>query len=187
AEEAPAGTVHLVPLLREAMVFEDTMRNDVLAAHRFAASALRLAPSDAATGADYRRIAAKIPGHRVTPTTPTTPTPTTVVEAPITAVGEIDEAVLDARVDVLSRKLQADASNEAVADELAATLKKLGRDMELFALVTARVEDAPDDDTRGKWLPRQIDVLARLEASARSAGDERGASFYAEARTRIGG
>ncbi len=183
AEEAPAGTAHLVPLLREAMVFEDTMRNDVLGAHRFAASALRLAPNDRATAADYKRLAAKIPGHRAAPTT----TAATPVEAPTTAVGELDEAVLDARVDELSRKLQADASNEAVADELAVTLIKLGRDMELFALVTARVEDAPDDVTREKWLPRQIDVLARLEASARSAGDERGASFYAEARTRIGG
>ncbi|HEX7665073.1 MAG TPA: hypothetical protein VF407_11195, partial [Polyangiaceae bacterium] len=190
AEEAPAGTTDLVPFLREAATFEEAARGDVLAAHRFAALALRLAPNDPTTAADYKRIAAKIPGLRAPAPVPareaeSAEPPST--PAPITSVSEEDLATLDARADELARKLQADASNEAVADELAAVLTKLGRDMEMFALVSARVEDAPDDTTRAKWLPRQIEVLKRLENAARAAGEEHQALFYADARARIGG
>ncbi|MGH7330233.1 MAG: hypothetical protein ACREJX_17950, partial [Polyangiaceae bacterium] len=101
------------------------------------------------------------------------------------ARAEVDLVTLEARADELARKLQADATNDAVADELATCLEKLGRDMDLFALVSARLEDAVTPAERAKWLPRQRDVLRNLEASARAAGDERQALFYADALARL--
>jgi hypothetical protein len=57
--------------------------------------------------------------------------------------------------------------------------------MELFALVMARVEDAPTADARARWLPRQREVLRRLERAARDAGEETQAIFYADALARL--
>jgi tetratricopeptide (TPR) repeat protein len=175
AEEAPTGTLDLVPLLIEAATFEDTSRNDFLAAQRALACAMRIAPRDESVVAFYKRISEKITGNRRDVT----------VAAPATTHVEIDEATLDARADELARRLQADPSNDAVAEELADCLDRLRRDMELFALVMARVEDAPTADARARWLPRQREVLRRLERAARDAGEETQAIFYADALARL--
>src|SRR6185369_10574594 len=45
----------------------------------------------------------------------------------------------EALAEQLTRKLQADPTDDAVADELIAVLMKLGRSHEVFALISARV------------------------------------------------
>jgi tetratricopeptide (TPR) repeat protein len=179
AEEAPAGELDLIPLLIEAAKFEDTSRNDFLAAQRALACAMRIAPRDESVSVFYKQIASKIAGNRVDFIESVAPAAPSAVHA------EIDEASLDARADELARRLQADPSNDAVADELADCLDRLRRDMELFALVSARVEDAPSSEARSKWLPRQRDVLRRLERAARDEGEEAQAIFYADALARL--
>jgi hypothetical protein len=136
---------------------------------------MRIAPRDESVVAFYKQIASKITGNRLVSEPKAAPLPR----------AEIDEATLDARADDLTRRLQADPSNDAVADELADCLDRLRRDMELFALVSARVEDAPTTEARAKWLPRQRDVLRRLERTARAEGEEGQALFYADALTRL--
>ncbi|MEO7109922.1 MAG: hypothetical protein ABI183_05750 [Polyangiaceae bacterium] len=178
AEEAPAGTAGLIALLMEAARFEDSARNDFLAAQRALACAMRIDPHDQSIIVFYRQIASKIAGNRADFTA-------APLAAPAVVHGEIDEATLDARADELARRLQADPSSDAVADELADCLDRLRRDMELFALVSARVEDAPNAAARARWLPRQRDVLRRLERTARADGEEGQALFYADALARL--
>ncbi|MGH7283190.1 MAG: hypothetical protein ACRELY_16815, partial [Polyangiaceae bacterium] len=173
AEEAPDGSPEFAPLLIEAATFEDSVRGDFLAAHRMLATGRRVAPQHVEVDVFYKQITAKIPANRA------------ARAEPANARAEVDLVTLEARADELARKLQADATNDAVADELATCLEKLGRDMDLFALVSARLEDAVTPAERAKWLPRQRDVLRNLEASARAAGDERQALFYADALARL--
>ncbi len=175
AEEAPTGTLDLIPLLVEAAKLEETARNDFLAAQRALACAMRIAPRDESIVAYYKQISSKIAGNRVD-SSPGAAAPAHV---------EMDEGALDARADELARRLQADPSDDAVADELADCLDRLHRDMDYFALVSARVEDASTTEARARWLPRQRDVLRRLERAARAEGEEAQARFYADALARL--
>ncbi|HEY8074802.1 MAG TPA: hypothetical protein VIF62_11850, partial [Labilithrix sp.] len=83
----------------------------------------------------------------------------------------------EARVEELTRKVQADPTNESVVEELCVLLTKLDRGMELLALLSARLEDAPPD-RRDELLPRHRQVLARLEAQARAAGRDAEADLF---------
>jgi hypothetical protein len=67
-----------------------------------------------------------------------------------------------------------------VVDELAALLVRLGRGLELLALLSARLEDAPPE-RRAQLLPQQRAVLARLEVEAREAGRASEASLFRDA------
>jgi hypothetical protein len=94
---------------------------------------------------------------------------------------ELDEAESEARVEALTRTLQGDPSNDAVVDELVVLLSRLGRSMDLLALLSARLEDAPPD-RREALLPRHREVLATLEADARREGREAEADLFKMAR-----
>jgi hypothetical protein len=87
-------------------------------------------------------------------------------------------------VDELARRLQANPEDDAVVDELATRLSRLGRSLELFALLSARLEDAPPN-RRARLLPRQRVVLERLERDARAAGREQEAQLFADARAAL--
>jgi hypothetical protein len=88
------------------------------------------------------------------------------------------------RVEELTRVLQGDPTRDDVVDELAALLVRLGRGLELLALLTARLEDAPPE-RRAQLLPQQRAVLARLESEARAAGRESEASLFRDALAAI--
>src|SRR5262249_17375683 len=148
------------PLLVEAAAFEEGA-GDVLAAQRHLASALRLAPRDAEIERKYRAICA-----RVAP------------PAPAQATVEHDD---EARIEELTRVLQANPEDDAVVDELATGLAGVGRSLELFALLSARLEDAPPD-RRARLVPRQRAVLERLESEARAAGRAAEADLFRDAR-----
>ncbi|HSO33333.1 MAG TPA: hypothetical protein VLT33_12455 [Labilithrix sp.] len=92
-----------------------------------------------------------------------------------------DDAEAEARVESLTRTLQGDPNNDAVVDELVGLLTRLGRSMELLALLSARLEDAPAD-RREALLPKHREVLATLEREARAAGRDGEADLFKMAR-----
>jgi len=99
---------------------------------------------------------------------------------------EDDEEAVDpledeARVDELTRRLQLDPTQDDVVDELSTRLLRLGRSHELFALLAARLEDA-SPDRRASLIPKQREVLLRLEADARARGSEAEADLFVMAR-----
>lgn len=83
----------------------------------------------------------------------------------------------EAAVEALTRTLQGDPTNDAVVDELTTRLTRLGRSMDLLALLSARLEDAPPE-RREELLPRHRAVLERLEAEARAAGRDGEAELF---------
>ena len=93
----------------------------------------------------------------------------------------LDEAELSERVEVLTALLRADPTRDDVVDELVSALTLLGRGLELLALLSARLEDAPPE-RREALAVHQRAVLTRLEADARDAGRNEEASLYAMSR-----
>lgn len=88
------------------------------------------------------------------------------------------------RADTLADRLRADPTNHEIAVELADLLAKLRRDLDLFALLSARLEDVTGAE-RDDLLPRQRAVLERLVESARSEGREDEASLFEFALDRL--
>jgi cellulose synthase operon protein C len=84
------------------------------------------------------------------------------------------------RVDELTRRLQAEPTDDAAADELAFLLERLGRGHELLALLSARLEDA-SPERRAALAPRARAALGRLAAEAQAAGRAQEAALYREA------
>jgi tetratricopeptide (TPR) repeat protein len=171
-------------LLREAADFERDTQGDLAAAQRHLAAALRLRPRDADLDRAYREVCARLapPGavaaERTAPATDAPP-------PPLAPLSEDDEAVAALRVEELTRSLQADPTRDDVVDELAGLLMRLGRGLELLALLTARLEDAPPE-RRAQLLPQQRDVLTRLEEEALAAGRASEASLFRDARLMLG-
>ncbi|MDB4946447.1 MAG: domain protein putative component of TonB system, partial [Labilithrix sp.] len=93
----------------------------------------------------------------------------------------LGDAEDEARVESLTRTLQGNPSDDAVVDELVTLLSRLGRSMDLLALLSARLEDAPPD-RREALLPRHREVLATLEREARAAGREMEADLFRMSR-----
>lgn len=87
----------------------------------------------------------------------------------------------EAAVEALTRTLQGDPANDTVIDELTVRLARLGRSLDLLALLSARLEDAPPE-RRAELLPRHREVLEKLEADARAAGREGEAELFRMAR-----
>ena len=96
--------------------------------------------------------------------------------------GESEDA---ARVDELTRLLQSDPTQDAIVDELAQRLTRLGRTHELLALLSARLEDAAPE-RRAQLVPQQHAVLERLEHEARVAGRDLEAAFFRDAMKMLG-
>jgi tetratricopeptide (TPR) repeat protein len=166
-------------LLVEAASFEQKTRRDAAAAQRHLAIALRLRPHDETIGNMYRAVSAEVAGTtaRATPSATTTPSAATTTTTTTATTTERDDEV---RVEELTRKLQGDPTNDAVVDELVALLTRLGRSLELLALLSARLEDAPAE-RRAALVPKQKSVLAKLEAEARAAGRAMEADLFRDA------
>jgi hypothetical protein len=96
-----------------------------------------------------------------------------------------DDAFEDeSRVETLRRKFEADPTDDAVVDEMAVLLAKLDRGLELLSLLSARLEDAPET-RRAALIPKQIEVLTRLEQGAREAGRSTEADLYQMSREQL--
>jgi tetratricopeptide (TPR) repeat protein len=183
-----------VPWLVEAASFESN-RGDLEAAQQHAAAALAILPQSPDLLTLHRelgeRIAEKMGIRRdVGAPAPAVAAPAPAVTAPAPAPSPVlaepapaHEAHADdeARVEILTQRLHGDPTNDAVVDELVGLLTRLGRSMELLALLSARLEDAPLE-RRDELLPRHREVLAKLEADARAEGREVEADLFKMAR-----
>ncbi len=176
--------------LLEAAKLESDLKGDWLAAQRHLAVAIRLAPRDESARSAFRVAGQRLAALTVAPSVPaderpapdSAPTWTHLAEGSTTVSGrELDEALAHGRVEELTRKLHADPSNDEVVDELSSCLLQLGRTHELFALLQARLDEAPPD-RRAALLPKQREVLVWLEEDARSAGRAEEAALYREAQ-----
>jgi cellulose synthase operon protein C len=163
--------------LVEAARFERGIKHDALAAQRHLAVALQLLPRDGKILSAFREVAATASsaGHELALGAP----------APASLPAASPYPVHDEELaQTLTDRLRGDPANHAIALELADVLARLGRHLELFALLSARLEDATDD-VRPDLLPRQREVLERLVEQAhleKRADEER---IYSEALARL--
>lgn len=195
-----------VPWLLEAAKHAESL-GDLAVAQSHAGVALAIAPQDPDVVQTHRALGERIavaagmrplgvdrppafvppppPAPRVVEAPPAAPPVQATAPAP--PLGELlaqtaeDDGDLEARVELLTQRLQGDPSNEAVVDELVDGLTKLGRGMELLALLSARIEDATPE-RREAFLPRHRAVLVRLEEEARAAGRDGEADLFKMAR-----
>lgn len=182
-----AGETAAVAWLTEAARFEAN-RGDPFAAHRHAEAALSADPKNPELLALYRALGEKVaqasgmhapkiaePDHEA-PLEPDHDA-SSAAEAP----EAFDEGAAEQRVEALTRTVQADPTNDAAVDELVTLLTRLGRSMELFALLSARLEEA-SAERRAALLPRHRQVLETLERHARDEGRVEEAELFKLAR-----
>jgi tetratricopeptide (TPR) repeat protein len=86
---------------------------------------------------------------------------------------DADEALADRLAD----RVRASPHDRAAVLALCDVLERLGRDLELFALLSARMDEG-DADEVAALAPRRRTVLARLAARARAAGSASEAELY---------
>ena len=186
------------PWLEEAATFEEARGEHALAqAHLAAALAIG---ADASLEARYRAVGEHIgrAAGLVVPVSTERPIVAMAVsdddeERPIVeeappvpaAPEELSPEEDEMRVEALTRTLQGDPTNDTVVDELVARLTRLGRGLELLALLSARLEDAPAE-RRAELLPHHLGVLQRLEDEARADGREMEADLFKLARESAG-
>jgi hypothetical protein len=194
-------TQAVAALLREAADVERTRLHDPLAAQRHIAAALRLRPRDADLLRAYRDVGALVARDGTSPAPPErgrdldaagpeseppfaddeekSATHRTVSERPLLDLSlpaEVD-AELAGRIDELTRRLQGNPADDAVADELATLLEQAGRGHELLALLSGRLEDATPE-RRVVLAPRARGALERLASEAEAAGRHEEAALY---------
>ena len=87
------------------------------------------------------------------------------------------ELTLELRAEQLSERLRADPSDAGAVAELATLLELLGRDHELLALLSARIDEVSGDE-RGALIAQRRAVLGRLIGVAQEAGRDEEASLY---------
>jgi hypothetical protein len=172
-------------VLLEAGAFESSVRGDWLAAQRHLEAAVRVAPHDEAARQALREAGARVAGTAQAaeqePTGDVEPPSSRSGTAPgVEAEEPVDEARDHARVEELTRKLHADPTDDRVVDELTACLLRLGRTHELYALLSARIDEA-GPARREALIPKQREVLRRLEEEAVAAGRNDEAALYREA------
>lgn len=83
----------------------------------------------------------------------------------------------EALAERLSERVRANPRDRAMVLSLCDVLERLGRDLELFALLSARMDEG-DEDERAALSPRRRVVLARLASRARTAGNPAEAELY---------
>lgn len=185
---------HAAEWLVEAAHFERDVQSDVLACERHLAIALKLAPHDRRVAEAYRQAAAALAAReRRTRAAQESARGTAPAEPVESGAQQADTAhgadLADARdlelAERLQTRLRADPHNTAVVLELAETLERLGRDGELFALLSARLEDA-EPHQRAELGSRARAVLERLAREARGRGNAAEALLYEQALARFG-
>ena len=88
-----------------------------------------------------------------------------------------DQADDEALAEQLGDRLRADPADHATAMALAEVLTRLGRDLDLLGLLSARIEEG-DDDVRREVAPLRREVLLRLAQAARDKGRRSEAELY---------
>jgi len=197
--EEPDRAAAVAAMLVEAADIEENARGDLRAAQRHLSTALRLRPRDRHIGAAFRRIASEL-GRAASPPplSPPLPPPSSPEDVPASSDPTSREIASSSGVELappsgddlegrlesdelladrLTERLRADPHDHAVALELADVLTRLGRDLELFALLSARIEEGGEEVRRELW-PRRREVLSRLAIVARAEGRPSEADLY---------
>ncbi|MEZ4371757.1 MAG: hypothetical protein R3B07_13070 [Polyangiaceae bacterium] len=184
--------------LAEAARFEQERQGDVLAAERHLSVALRRAPHDVELAHAYREVAAEVArferarqaalrqlsqtSYQATalaePPAPQPPSPERESKRDTPVPVSSDPAELHAKVERLRSRLEADPDDDATALELAIALERLERDLELFALLSARIEDVGPAEVDA-LRPLLMGVLMRLRDTALAEGRQGEAELYA--------
>jgi len=164
----------LAAMLVEAADVEERDRGDVHAAQRDLGLALRLRPRDGALASRFRHVAALVartaPAAAVPATSaPAAAPPDSVLPAIETTPPDQSEADDEQLAQTLTDRLRADPRDHASAMRLAGALERLGRDLDLLALLSARLDEG-DPDERREVAPLRREVLLRLAREAREAG-----------------
>ncbi|HKQ68675.1 MAG TPA: tetratricopeptide repeat protein, partial [Polyangiaceae bacterium] len=175
--DAPRAAAWLV----EAARFERSIKKDTLAAQRHLAVALQLLPRDAKVLALFRDVAVEAASSAPAVHPQVDPFSAEASRPPERERGRPNDEEL---AQALSDRLRGDPANAAVAIELADVLARLGRDLELFALLSARLEDATGDE-HAVLVPRQIAVLERLVSDARQNERHEEAKLYGDVLARL--
>jgi hypothetical protein len=170
----PAQAAALAAMLAEAADLEETYRADVHAAQRDLGLALRLRPRDASIAARFRRVAALVaPAARPAPAAPAPPPPEPPPPEPESATFAGDEQL----VQTLTDRLRADPRDHATAMALAGALERLGRDLDLVALLSARLDEG-DAAERREVGPLRRAAFLPLAAEASAEGRASEADLY---------
>jgi tetratricopeptide (TPR) repeat protein len=178
-EQGPVGDARAAAdLLQEAASFEREVQHDGPAAERHLAAALRLLPHDRAIGSAYRDAAAVVAARARHEREDGAREAVRAAEPrPPPRERPASDAELAER---LEGALRASPGDAAIAAELSDVLERLGRSSELFALLSARLEDATPEERQG-LVPRLRQVLLRLIADAEAQGRDEEARLYADA------
>ncbi len=176
----PATSDATRALLIEAAQFERKGRGDLAAAQAHLAGALRLFPRDAQVMQAYREV-----GDELSPSADARLRAELSRSDPSTAPDERSPSD-ETHAEELLRRYQGSPDDTAVVDELATLLTRLGRSHELLALLSARYEEA-SLERRALLAPAQIEVLGRLEYSARARGHDHEAQLFRDAILKMGG
>lgn len=186
---APEERPRVSRLLVEAAKIDEAEIGDLKAAHRDLSLALRLAPRNTRIADDLKRVAREISGaqdpiaqpERISePDLPALREPTSTAEptAVLAASAAVDPGPeAEARVEQLTAQIRANPHDHASAMELAGILHWLGRDLDLLALLSARLDEA-EGDVRAELVPMRRAVLIRLAAAARDEGRSSEAELY---------
>jgi tetratricopeptide (TPR) repeat protein len=171
-------------MLGEAATIEETSRGDLASAERCLELALRLSPRDPAIGARFRRVAAlvaKAPsggrGMLIASGAPAPVAPSLLDESVAASRPEDGAEDLDAKAAVLTDRIRANPSDHATAMELASVLERLGHNLELIALLSARMDEGGPDVQRELFPVRQRAFL-RVAQKAREDGRVSEAELY---------
>lgn len=186
----------LAAMLVEAADVEENARGDLRAAQRHLGVALRLRPRDRAVNVAFRRVSTEL--GRAVPLMPQredtrpheheddeeprahtrrSPTPVPPSEPVSSGESQAHDEDDEALVDQLTERLRGNPDDHEIARRLAAALGRLGRDMDLLALVSTRIEDGTPEIVQEFWPIRQ-QVLLRLAATARAEGRASEAELY---------
>ena len=169
--------------LEEAARFEEFERADSLAAKRFLGLALRLAPRRGSIQAAFRRVAAgtTLPIKSLGSETHEVDFSATVHVVASTPELELspdyDPADDELKAEQLSDKLRGDPSDAAVVFALADVLERLGREHDLLALLSARIEEE-GEPIRSQLVPRRRAALERLRVAALAEGRDGEVDLY---------
>lgn len=203
-ERSPhASSERAAAWLGAAARFEREDRGDLALSKRHLGLAIRRRSRDPALLAEFRRVARELDEARTAPARvshvivpPDKPTKESSVfltkdadrspELPATkgAGGaptpepEADDAELAER---LTDRLRGNPNDLEVALELCGALERLGRDMDLLGVISARLDEG-DEATRAIFRPLRRTTLSRLAGQARTEGREGEATLYESMR-----
>ncbi len=193
----------LAAFAEEGARIQELDRRDVPAARRLIEIAIRLAPRVPSIRASFRRLALapeapSAPQFSPAPTVSSAPAPPPAAEflraselspapeASSAAQGpaldtvdgeELEAAGLEARIELLTMRVRANPEDEEAVSELITVLERLERYHDLLALLSARIDEAPEAQ-RGALSQRRRGVLRRMVDMANAEGRPDEAELY---------